>query len=109
MHKVWQIADGMIVWKGNAVVGIKGLTLPEMFLDCDCYKLPGNPFDYSLSPNNEYTQEQLDFIDKAEAEWADGDEEIDHEPECGIKYSEDEDVQLMDLFGRSIPDDDSPF
>lgn len=109
MYKVKYIADGMIVWKGNTVIGIKGLTLPEMFNDCDCVKLPGNAFDYSLSPSNKYTEEQLAFINKAEAEWADGDEEIDHEPEYGIKYGEDEDIPLMDLFGQSIPDDDLPF
>ena len=109
MYKVWQIADGMIVWKGNAVVGIKGLTLPEMFNDCDCIKLPGNAFDYSLAPSNKYTEEQLAFINKAEADWAEDDEELDHEPEYGIKYSEDEDVPLMDLFSQSIPDDDLPF
>ena len=51
MYKVRYIATGMILWYGNAVVGIKGLTLPEIFDDCDCYKLPGNSFDYSLAPN----------------------------------------------------------
>jgi hypothetical protein len=110
MYKVKCIADGMIVWKGNTVIGIKGLTLPEMFDDCDCVKLPGNAFDYCLATTNKYTEEQLAFINKAEAEWADGeDEEIDHEPEYGIKYGEDEDVPLTDLLSQSIPDDDLPF
>lgn len=111
MYKVKDIADGMIVWKGDAVIGIKGMTLPDMFYDCYCVKLLGNAFDYSLAPSNKYTEEQLAFIDKAESEWAedDNDEEIDHEPEYGIKYGEDEDVPLMDLFGQSIPDDDLPF
>ncbi len=109
MYKVWQIADGMIIWKGNACIGIKGMTLPEMFLDCDCVKLPGNSFDYCLATTNKYTEEQLAFINKAEAGWAEDDEEIDHEPEYGIKYNEDEDVPLMDLFNQSIPDDDLPF
>lgn len=111
MYKVKEIADGMIVWKGNTVIGIKGLTLPEMFNDCDCVKLLGNAFDYSLAPSNKYTEEQLAFINKAETEWAEGedDEEIDHESEYGIKYSEDEDVPLTDLLSQSIPDDDLPF
>ena len=103
MYKVWQIADGMIIWKGNACIGIKGLTLPEMFLDCDCYKLPGNPFDYALSPNNEYTQEQLDFINKAVSEWQDPVElvEVD-EPFESIETAE------WKLDGE-LPDDDLPF
>ena len=109
MYKVKEIADGMIVWKGNTVIGIKGMTLPEIFDNCDCVKLPGNTFDYSLAPSNKYTEEQLTFINKAEVELAEDDEEIDHEPEYGIKYSEDEDVPLMDLFSQSIPDDDLPF
>ena len=109
MNKVRDIADGMIVWKGNTVIGVKGMTLPEIFYDCDCIKLPGNAFDYSLAPFNKYTDEQLAFIKKAEAEWDEGDEEIDHEPEYGIKYGEDEDVPLTDLFSQSIPDDDLPF
>ena len=74
MYKVKEIADGMIVWKGDAVVGVKGLTLPKMFLDCDCYKLPGNAFDYALSPNNKYTEEQKEFIDQMTLEWGEEDE-----------------------------------
>lgn len=103
MYKVKEIADGMIIWKGNAVVGIKGLTLPEMFLDCDCYKLPGNPFDYSLSPNNEYTQEQLDFINKVVSEWQDPVELVEvEEPFESIETEE------WKPDGE-LPDDDLPF
>lgn len=71
MHKVRHIADGAIVWKGDAVVGVKGMTLPEIFYDCDCVKVPGNAFDYALAHGNEYTEEQLAFIDEAKAEWGD--------------------------------------
>lgn len=70
MDKVRDIADGMIVWKDNTVIGVKGMTLPEMFYDCDCIKLPGNPFDYCLAMTNEYTEEQSAFIKKADAAWA---------------------------------------
>ncbi len=80
MYKIKDIADGKIVWKGDAVIGIKGLTLPEIFYDCNCIKIPGNAYDYSLATNNKYTEEQLAFIQKAEADWADVDnEEIDSE------------------------------
>ena len=75
MYQVKHIATGMILWYGNAVVGIVGVTLPEIFEDCDCYKLPGNAFDYALAPNNKYTDEQLDFINKANKEWADPEDE----------------------------------
>lgn len=109
MYKVKEIANGMIIWRGNTVIGIKGMTLPEIFDDCDCVKLPGNAFDYCLATTNKYTEEQLAFINKAEAEWAEDDEEINHEPEYGIKYGEDDDVPLTDLLSQSIPDDDLPF
>ena len=107
MYKVWQIADGMIIWKGNAVIGIKGLTLPEMFLDCDCYKLPGNAFDYALSPNNKYTEEQLAFINKAVDEWQDPAElvEVEHSDEHS-PASEDEEHEWP---GGELPDDELPF
>ena len=69
MYQVANIADGMIIWKNNTIIGIKGITLPKIFDDCECYKLPGNAFDYALSPNNKYTNEQLSFLNKATAEW----------------------------------------
>ena len=69
MYKVKYIANGMILWKGKAVIGIKGLNLPDMFDDCDCYKLPGNAFDYALAPNQEFTDEQLNYINKSTKEW----------------------------------------
>ena len=102
MYKVRYIADGMILWHGNAVVGIKGMTLPEMFDDCDCYKLPGNAFDYALSPRNTYTKEQLDFINKSRVGWGDEDEEPGLAPEGtpATPVSSDDDW---------LPDDDLPF
>lgn len=109
MPKVKDIADGMIVWKGDITVGIKGINLPEIFEDCDCVKLTGDAFDYSLSPSNEYTEEQLAFIDKVGAKLGGSVKEIDHEHEYGIKYSEDEDVPLTDLLSQSIPADELPF
>ena len=103
MYKVKYIADGMIIWKGNAVIGIKGLTLPKMFLDCDCYKLPGNAFDYALSLNNEYTEEQLAFINKAVSEWQDPVELVEvEEPFENVETEE------WKLDGE-LPDDDLPF
>lgn len=83
MYKVRYIATGMILWYGNAVVGIKGITLPEMFDDCDCYKLPGNAFDYSLAPNQEFTEEQKAFLDKSVKEWAEPEDEEEPEGESG--------------------------
>jgi len=102
MYKVWQIADGMIIWKDNACIGIKGLTLPEIFDDCDCYKLPGNPFDYALAPNQEFTDEQLAFINKSIFEWG---EEEDEE------YVDDINKTSMDIADGfyDLPDDDLPF
>ena len=79
MHKVRQIADGMIVWKGDAVIGIKGATLPAMFDDCDCSEVGGNEFDYELSPDNEYTEEQAAFIEAAEKEWSADDEDTEEQ------------------------------
>lgn len=101
MYKVKQIADGMIIWKDNAVIGIKGFTLPEMFLDCDCYKLPGNAFDYALSPNNKYTKEQLAFINKAVDEWEDPVELAEVEADNTTKEHERPSGEL--------PDDELPF
>jgi len=102
MYKVKYIADGMIVWKGNAVIGIKGITLPEMFNDCDCYKLPGNAFDYSLAPNQTFTEEQLDFINKSVAEWAEPEDEEEFEKtEQPGKLNNDAYFEL--------PDDELPF
>ena len=102
MYKVRYIADGMIIWHGDTVIGVKGLTLPEMFDDCDCYKLPGNAFDYALSPHNKYTKEQKDYIDQAYLDWK-GSVEEDDDPYsspwvgmCGEKPDPD-------------PEDDLPF
>lgn len=102
MYKVKNIANGMIIWKGNAIIGIKGATLPEMFDDCDCYKVPGNAFDYALAPNQEFTKEQLDFINKAAGAW---DEEEDEE------YVDDINKTSMDIADGFYdwPDDDLPF
>ena len=104
MYKVKYIADGMIIWHGNAVVGIKGLTLPEMFDECDCYKLPGNAFDYSLAPNQEFTKEQLDYINKSVAEWGEDEDEEEPVPDDNDRYYADE--QKEDEFWD---DDDLPF
>jgi len=91
MYKVKQIADGMIIWHGDTVIGIKGMTLPDMFDDCDCYKVPGNSFDYSLSPHNEYTQEQKDYIDKAYLDWAEETDYVDVSDEpCNYDLPDDE-------------------
>jgi hypothetical protein len=98
MYKVKYIADGMIIWKGNAVIGIKGITLPEIFDDCDCYKLPGNAFDYALA-DQEFTEEQLNFINKSTLEW--GDPEDDDEELEVVESSFSDEAELLD--------DDLPF
>ena len=104
MYKVRYVAGGMIIWYGNAVVGIKGITLPEMFDDCDCYKLPGNAFDYSLAPNQEFTEEQKAFLDKSVKEWAENDE--DEEPDLAPEGTPATPV-CSDITGYI--DDDLPF
>jgi hypothetical protein len=102
MYKVWQIADGMIVWKGNTVIGIKGMTLPEMFYDCDCYKLPGNAFDYALAPNQEFTDEQLAFINRSTLEWNEDEEDDYQEPTEAFEKTE----APSSLNGDALFDDD---
>lgn len=72
--KVKDIVDGMVVWKGDTVIGVTGWSLPKIFDDCDCIKNPGNSFDYSLAPTNKYTDEQLAFISKAMITWAAADD-----------------------------------
>ena len=102
MYKVKDIANGMIVWKGNAVIGIKGATLPAMFDNCDCYKLPGNQFDYALAPNQKFTDEQLAFINRSILEWGEEDEE---------EYVDDINKTSIDIADGfyDLPDDDLPF
>lgn len=102
MYKVRYIANGMILWYGNAVVGIKGATIPEMFNDCDCYKLPGNAFDYSLAPNQEFTEEQKAFLDKSVAEWTEPEEEEEFE-------KTEQPGELNNNAYFDLPDDDLPF
>ena len=68
MLKIKDIPDGTIVWFGDAVIGVKGATLPEIFNDCACYKIPGNAFDYELA-EQEFRADQEAFIKEAEKEW----------------------------------------
>ena len=106
MYKVRYIATGMILWYGNAVVGIKGATLPEIFDDCDCYKLPGNAFDYSLAPNQEFTEEQKAFLNKSVKEWeSDEDEEYEPIQDKDDSYYADKPEEDTEFF----EDDDLPF
>jgi hypothetical protein len=71
--KVKDLPAGAILWHNDAVLGVVGLTLPAMFDDCDCRKLPGNPFDFYLNPQS-YNEEQKEFIDQATVEWGDDEE-----------------------------------
>lgn len=51
----------------------------------------------------------VDDYQTSEAECAEDNEEIDHDPKYGIKYSEDEVVPITDLLSQSIPSDELPF
>lgn len=46
--KISDLPIGMIIWKGNTVLGITGMTLPSEYYDCFCVKLLGNDVDYEL-------------------------------------------------------------
>lgn len=105
MYKVKYIADGMIIWHGTTVIGIKGMTLPEMFDDCDCYKLPGNAFDYALSPHNQYTKEQKDYIDQVYLDWRDSVEEDEPIQDIDDRYYADDPGEDNNFF----EDDELPF
>jgi len=95
MYKVKYVATGIILWYKNTIVGIVGVTLPEMFEDCDCYKLPGNPFDYALA-DQEFTEEQKAFLNRPEP---DGEEPVD--PAEVEEWKSESNYDL--------PDDDLPF
>lgn len=71
--KVKELPTGAILWYNDIVLGVVGLTLPSMFSDCDCRKVPGNPFDFCLNPQP-YNEEQKEFIDQATTEWNEEDE-----------------------------------
>lgn len=47
---VKELDRGMIVWKGNTVLGITGATLPEKYNSYEVEKIPGNFFDWELKP-----------------------------------------------------------
>ena len=70
MCKVYEMPEGAILWIGVACLGIKGSTLPEMFNECNCFRLSGNCFDWELDPSNRYTEEQQAFIDEALKYWS---------------------------------------
>lgn len=70
---VKEIPTGGILWKGDVVLGIKGVTLPAFFDECEARALGGNPFDYGFLPQS-HTEEQLAFIRKATLEWGEEDE-----------------------------------
>lgn len=46
--KISELPKGMIIWKGNEILGITGATLPKKYYDCYCQKLRGNGLDYEL-------------------------------------------------------------
>lgn len=47
-YKINDLPNGIIVWSGNTILGIKGATLNEKYHDYYCYKIMGNYFDYEL-------------------------------------------------------------
>ena len=115
MYKVRDIADGMILWKGDTVIGVKGMTLSNVFDDCDCYKLPGNPFDYALAPNNKYTEEQQKEIDRQTIAWNEDDEDDYQEPTeafekteapstlNGDAFFDNDDLPFQNMFSNGVP------
>ena len=70
MCKVYEIPNGAIVWYRCACLGIKGASLPDMFNECNCCKVPGNCLDWELIGNKTFTEEQQAFIDEALKYWS---------------------------------------
>ena len=69
IEKVKDLPDGAIVWFKDVVIGVKGLTLSDVFNECTCFKVGGNRFDYELF-EQDFNEEQLAAIKEAEDEWA---------------------------------------
>lgn len=46
--RIKDLPNGIIVWYGDLVVGIKGMTLNEEYFELEVFKVVGNPFDYEL-------------------------------------------------------------
>ena len=42
------LPDGIIIWHGKNIIGVKGLTLNEKYYDRYCRKFGSNPYDYEL-------------------------------------------------------------
>ena len=46
--RIKDLPNGIIVWYGDLVVGVKGMTLKEKYHEFEVFKVGGNPFDYEL-------------------------------------------------------------
>jgi len=105
---VKEIPTGGILWKGDVVLGIKGMTLPAFFDECEARALGGNPFDYGLLPQS-HTEEQLSFIRQATKEWLADEDDEDQEPVEAFEKTEAPSTLNGDASFDFLSDDDLPF
>lgn len=46
--KISDLEMGKIIWDGDNILGVTGLTLPKDYYDYDCIPIPGNSVDYQI-------------------------------------------------------------
>lgn len=46
--KISELPVGMVIWKGNEILGVTQFTLPIKYYDFYCKKINGNPKDYEI-------------------------------------------------------------
>ena len=46
--KILDLPAGMVIWKGNSILGITKATLPQKYYENYCCKVYGNDVDYEL-------------------------------------------------------------
>ena len=64
--KVKELFDGSILWYEDVIVGVKGMTLPKMFYECECYKVGNNSVDFETC--SKLNEEQKSYIEKKKEE-----------------------------------------
>ena len=47
-YTVSDLPDGIILWRGEEILEVKGMCLPIQYMDRKCVSVPGNKFDYEL-------------------------------------------------------------
>ena len=46
--KVKDIPVGSILWRGNSILGIKGVNISSKYDEFECYQERGNPIDFTI-------------------------------------------------------------